>query len=105
LVNLRDSGYLVHLIFLWLPSPDVALGRVAMRVEQGGHYVPDDTVARRYRARLNNFFKLYQPVSDSWLIVDNSGIGGQKQIALWHKNATIQVMQPNIWQNLLDEYS
>ncbi|TWU09498.1 Zeta toxin [Symmachiella macrocystis] len=105
LKELRASGYLVHLVFLWLPSPEFAIGRVAMRVEQGGHHVPDETVVRRYHAGLNNFFQLYRPVADSWSIIDNSGTGEQTPIALWQENATIEVLQRDIWQKLLDDYS
>ena len=36
----RQSGYRVELIFLRLPSADVAVKRVARRVHQGGHDIP-----------------------------------------------------------------
>jgi predicted ABC-type ATPase len=36
----RASGYRVHLIFLSLPSPDVAVARVEARALSGGHDVP-----------------------------------------------------------------
>lgn len=38
----RKAGYYVKLIFLSLPSADVAVKRVAARVAQGGHFVPRD---------------------------------------------------------------
>jgi predicted ABC-type ATPase len=46
------DGYDVHLVFLWLASPELALARVARRVELGGHSVPDDVVGRHYGAGL-----------------------------------------------------
>ena len=58
--ELRDSDYRVHLLFLWLPSPELAIARVATRVQEGGHHVPDETIRRRYHAGLRNFFRLYQ---------------------------------------------
>ena len=33
----QPAGYRVSLIFLSLPSPEVAIARVAERVQQGGH--------------------------------------------------------------------
>src|SRR5712691_4165619 len=48
----RAVGYRVTLVFLWLPSADVALARVARRVRQGGHHIPDDVVVRRYSVGL-----------------------------------------------------
>ncbi len=57
--ELRDSGYRVHLLFLWLSSPELAISRVSTRVQQGGHHVPEETVRRRYHRGLQNFFTLY----------------------------------------------
>jgi predicted ABC-type ATPase len=45
----RSAGYRITLIFLWLPSPDVALARVAQRVANGGHAIPRDVVIRQFR--------------------------------------------------------
>src|SRR5688572_20830457 len=55
LQELRASGYTAHLAFLSLPSPDLAVARVAERVRQGGHHVPENVVRRRYLAGLKNF--------------------------------------------------
>jgi len=70
--NLRLSGYEVRLVFLWLPSADFAIERVAERVRAGGHNVQAETVRRRYRAGLRNFFSLYDPLASSWRLYDSS---------------------------------
>jgi predicted ABC-type ATPase len=70
--DLRASGYDVQLVFLWLPSADFAVERVAERVRAGGHNVPEETVRRRYRAGLRNFFSLYEPLLSAWKLYDNS---------------------------------
>lgn len=51
----RAAGYRVTLIFLSLPSPEMALSRVAERVLQGGHGVAEDVVRRRFIAGRENF--------------------------------------------------
>lgn len=71
--DLRASGYAVHLFFLWLPSADLAVQRVAQRVTAGGHHLPEDTVRRRYHTGIRNFFTLYQPFATSWALYDCSG--------------------------------
>ena len=71
--RLRDSGYAVHFFFLWLPSADFAIQRVADRVRTGGHHVPEETIRRRYQAGLRNFFDLYEPVASTWRFFDASG--------------------------------
>ncbi len=72
----RALGYQIMLIFLWLPSAEVALDRVARRVGQGGHRIPADVVIRRYSAGLRSMRHLYLPLADSAFIYDNSdGVG------------------------------
>lgn len=74
IAKLKQQGYQFHLIFLTLPSPELAIGRVAERVRMGGHNVPEETIRRRYRGGIRNFFNLYQPLADSWRVYDNSTI-------------------------------
>jgi len=70
--ELKSAGYILRLIFLWLPSPEESIQRVHSRKQSGGHFVPDDTVRRRYQRGLDNFFTLYQPMADSWKFYNNS---------------------------------
>lgn len=72
----RAVGYRVTLFFLWLPSPEIAVSRVARRVRQGGHHVPSDVIHRRYWAGLRNMRHLYLPLAHAALIVDNSDEAG-----------------------------
>lgn len=72
IADLKQSGYHVHLLFLWLDNPELAVRRVAMRVRHGGHDVPEPVVRRRYEKGLRNFFRLYLPLVDSWQLFDNS---------------------------------
>ncbi len=69
----QQRGYHVKLIFVSLPSAEAAVARVRMRVVQGGHHVPEETVRRRFAAGLQNFVKIYQELVDEWELYDNSG--------------------------------
>lgn len=69
----RQQGYRVKLIFLSLASPEESIARVAQRVAQGGHFVPDELVRRRFAAGLRNFKTLYCHEMDDWFLYDNSG--------------------------------
>ena len=71
--KLAVSGYTIDLVFLWLPSAEFALDRVAERVRSGGHDIPPDAVRRRYRSGLRNLFTLYEPLVSSWRLYDSSG--------------------------------
>lgn len=69
----QSIGYHVKLIFLSLPSSEMAVARVAARVSQGGHNVPNDVVRRRFGLGLQNLSNLYKGLADAWILYDNSG--------------------------------
>lgn len=68
----KESGYRIHFYFLWLPSPSLALKRIADRVKAGGHDVPAAVVRRRYALGMQNFFQAYDSIADMWMVFDNS---------------------------------
>jgi predicted ABC-type ATPase len=78
--ELKREGYAVHLFYYWLESADMAISRVADRVKSGGHFVPDDTIRRRYSRSVRNFLELYRPLVTTWQVFDNSR-GGSRLIA------------------------
>ncbi len=67
----RASGYVVKLVFLSLPDVEMAIERVAIRVRQGGHNIPEDVIRRRYEHGIANFER-YKLLVDSWQLYDNS---------------------------------
>lgn len=69
----RSQGYRIELVFLKLPSVDMALDRVAQRVKQGGHNVPTSDVRRRFKRGWRNFEAAYKSAVDSWAVYDNEG--------------------------------
>jgi predicted ABC-type ATPase len=71
--SLKKKGYKIHLFFLWIPDADLAISRIKTRVARGGHNVPAEDVIRRFRRSVSNFFKLYQPLLDSWSLLNNTG--------------------------------
>ncbi|MDE6346728.1 MAG: zeta toxin family protein [Muribaculaceae bacterium] len=68
----HQIGYYVVLLFFWLPSPEMAVLRVAKRVSEGGHNIPTETIYRRYWLGLQNFFSIFSPIVDSWSFFDNT---------------------------------
>lgn len=102
LAQLHADGYHVHLIFLWLPSADVAIERVADRVRRGGHDVPTATIRRRYQRGLLKFFQLYRPVANSWQFVDNSHSQHVRVIATGKADRTEVVREADLWKQVLN---
>lgn len=72
LAALRSVGYEVLLYYYWLRSPELAIARVATRVQSGGHFVPDADIRRRYARSVRNFLELYRPIADEWEVYDNT---------------------------------
>jgi predicted ABC-type ATPase len=97
--GLKVRGYSIHLIFLWIPSPDLAIQRIKERVREGGHDVPADDVKRRFYRGISNFFKVYEPIVDTWTMYDNST--GKPVLIAKRKNGSAQVIDQNLFNSVL----
>ncbi len=69
----RTQGFLVSLYFLALPNVEMAIARVAERVRQGGHNIPEPVIRRRFIAGLRNFEQHYKAEVDDWTKFNNAG--------------------------------
>lgn len=96
LARLKQDGYHMGLLFVWLQSPELTVQRVRQRVLAGGHSIPEEIVRRRYDKGVKNFFSLYQPLVDEWGVYDNSAIGAPRLLASG-KAATQQIYAPELW--------
>ena len=97
--ELQDLGYDVHLIYLWLPTPELAVQRVARRVQAGGHHVPEEIVRRRYERGRENFLTLYAPQVDDWEVYDNSGFEPYL-VAFGGRGEATTVLKAADWQRI-----
>lgn len=98
--RLKTSGYEVHLLFLWLPSDDLAVERVAARVRAGGHFVPEPTIRRRFASGLRLFFNVFQPLVDTWRLYDNSRIADPRLIAWGRDQELFEAEQPALYEKI-----
>src|SRR4051812_36765234 len=79
----RELKYEVTLIFLSLPSADLAVARVQARVLQGGHNIPEFVIRRRFEAGKKNL-DLYRPLVNVWEIYENGG--PEPKLLEWGEN-------------------
>jgi len=98
LARLKTRGYTVHIVFLWLPTAELAIARVAERVRTGGHDVPSDAVRRRFSRGLHNFFALYRPIADTWRFYDGSSIRGPRLVASGGVRTQTRVRDRETWR-------
>lgn len=86
----RGYGYTITILFFWIDNVELAIKRVAARVTSGGHNVPEPTIRRRYRSGLRHFFEDYMPVSDRWMLADNTTVPFKLIAQGWQKNMVVQ---------------
>jgi len=97
----KSKKYEINLIFLWLASPEEAMRRVAQRVKQGGHYVSEETIVRRYYAGIKNLLTHYLSLADRAHILDNSSEESTKRIiARKNINGSVDILDRAIWEKI-----
>lgn len=67
----KERGFRLHLHYLWLPTPALAIARVRERVKKGGHNVPSADIKRRFARSLHQLTVAYAPLADRWAVWDN----------------------------------
>ena len=96
--KLKAKGYRLHAFFLWIPSAELAITRIKDRVAEGGHDIPNQDVKRRFKRSLVNFFEIYQPLLDSWMIFNNSG--STPALIAKTKNGQVQVLDEKLYKQI-----
>ncbi|MCE7870517.1 hypothetical protein DYH09_09095 [bacterium CPR1] len=104
LKRLISSGYEFSLLFLSLPSEEMAVARVAQRVKLGGHDIPEGVVRRRFKAGLRHFFELYQPIAGRWCFYDNAG-DAPRPLAHGSRLTVQCVLDERSWGGILRAWS
>lgn len=98
----QNRGFIVTIMYFWLNSPELAIERVKVRVNEGGHDIPEETIRRRYFAGIKNLFNLYIDIADDWLLINNSGLNAET-IAEGNEEGTI-IFDARTWSVLKEKY-
>lgn len=97
--RLRAQGYTIHLFFLWIPSVEIALARIADRVRRGGHDIPEHVVRRRFHKGLRHLLRRYRPLLDTWNLFDNSG--RTPQVIVREEASVLQVLDQTLYADVM----
>ncbi len=73
--ELKEKGYLITLVYVFLDNPEIAIDRIKTRVRNGGHFVPAQDVRRRFYRGKNNFWNIYKDLANYWEIYHNGDYG------------------------------
>jgi len=95
----QNKGYDVSLLFFWLNSVDLAIRRVAERVRDGGHNVPEDVIRSRYISGIHNLFNLYANEVDYWTIFDNSE-SPRRLVATGGRQRKTKINEPELFNQI-----
>lgn len=94
--NVRKHGFRISIIYVFVDNPEIALRRIQVRVDAGGHDVPKQDVLRRFGRSKNNFWKLYKNVADEWTMFYN-GMERPVLVASGEK-AGFEVVDPKLFE-------
>ena len=87
------------LLFFWLQNVELAKARVKMRVSEGGQNIEPEIIERRYFRGIKNLFKIFLPIVDGAIIIDNSN-GKHKLLAEKTVDGQLNIIDSNKFNEL-----
>ena len=96
-------GYKVHLIFFCLENEEQAIARVAQRVSNGGHGIPEEDIRRRFKRGIDNLINLYLPICDSVLVYNNMNTPAQLVARKKTQVDSLDVIEHEMWNQLIQK--
>ncbi|WP_077324798.1 zeta toxin family protein [Virgibacillus siamensis] len=72
----KEKGYEVTMFYIALSNVNQNIERVAMRVKNGGHYIPTEDILRRDKTSFKHLYE-YAPIIDNLIAIDNSKDDGE----------------------------
>ncbi len=96
--ELKQGGWEIELLYLYLPSVELSIQRVAERVKNGGHNIATVDIKRRYNRSLNNLINEYIPIVDGVTLISNQN---DNNIILTKNNNKVTVYNQTIYDDML----
>lgn len=100
LVRAKKAGFFVQLFFVGTDDPQTNIERVALRVAQGGHDVPEDRIVARWHRTMALLERAVR-VADRAFVFDNSAaghVGRGPRLVFWADRTRTEEIQPSTQQ-------
>jgi predicted ABC-type ATPase len=97
----KQNGYSITIVYLFVESPQVSIDRIKIRVLNGGHFVPDEDVKRRFYRSKKLFWQKYRLLADGWFVYYNTDDTFEKIAE--QKNDKIEIYDSAKWDELLKD--
>lgn len=94
-------GYKVHLIFFFLENEEQTIQRVAQRVSNGGHNIPEEDIRRRFKRGIYNLINLYMPVCNVVYVLSNNYIPAKFVAQKSSRDGELRIYEKAIWEQLI----
>jgi predicted ABC-type ATPase len=95
--------YKVHLIFFCLEDEEQAIQRVAQRVSNGGHGIPEPDIRRRFKRGIYNLINLYMPICDVVYVLNNNFVPAKLIAQKYSQNSLLRICESEMWNQLLQK--
>lgn len=94
LAKAKAYNFEIILVFIHLSSIDLNKARISQRIEEGGHFVPDDKVETRIPRTLENIKTAIQLVDQAYLLDNSNSADPFKQVAFVKNHIAEFKVQP-----------
>jgi predicted ABC-type ATPase len=103
IADAKPLGYDVTICYVAVRSADISVARVAKRVLEGGHDIPEATIRRRFQKSLALGLRDYRNLADYWYFFDNSSEHA-KLVAAREGDNTERILEPELWRGYEESY-
>lgn len=93
-------GYKVHLIFFFLENEEQAIQRVAQRVSNGGHNIPEEDIRRRFKRGIYNLINIYMPICEVVYVLNNNYIPAKLVVQKSQQVGDMHIYEKAMWEQL-----
>ena len=97
----QQLGYRVHLLFFYLETEQQAIERVAQRVSNGGHDIPEADIRRRFKRGISNLVNLYIPICDVVYVLNNRSVPAILVAQKTPRMKRLHIYIDQMWQRLI----
>jgi len=104
IADAKALGYEVTICYVAVRSADISVARVAKRVQEGGHDIPEATIRRRFQKSLALGLREYRSLADYWYFFDNSSEHAKLVVAR-EGAATERILEPELWRGYEESYA
>ncbi len=99
--KLKQDNWNIELLYLYLPTVELSIQRVAERVKSGGHNIKTTDIKRRYSRSVSNLINFYMDEIETVMCFDNSN---NSRMIFSKKHDKLNINNQAIYNDIL-EYS